>query len=220
MRHFVFILAFLIAIISCAQNPVKSNISKNSTFDSLPTPTDSTTKYFNFKNNWKDTTSNALDTFVNEWYSKQLFRLKEPLLYNYQGEKEIYRFTWLRTFHHPVSIRVEKQNEVIILFSKVTNGAGGYDPGNIIVDTSRPVSKKEWENILNKIKAIQFWQLPTEIDDSGNDGSEWIIEAFKNGSYHMTTRWSPTTGRNGNYSEVGRYLLEISKAVNITEPGY
>ena len=35
--------------------------------------------------------------------------MEEPVLSSYKGDKEIYRFTWLRTFHHPVAVRLEKK---------------------------------------------------------------------------------------------------------------
>lgn len=116
-------------------SPDKANqVSRR--FDTLPLPSDSTTFYFKIKANRHDTTRDALDTFVNSWYSKMLFALKEPILKDYKADKEIYRFTWLRTFNHPVVIRLEKQGNAVRLFSKVSDGAGGYEPGNIIFDTS------------------------------------------------------------------------------------
>jgi hypothetical protein len=30
------------------------------------------------------------------------------VLVDYQGDSEIYRFTWLRTFHKPIAIRIQK----------------------------------------------------------------------------------------------------------------
>src|SRR5687767_3485207 len=79
-------------------------------FDTLPPPSDSSTLYFNLKPQ-QDTTPNALDSFVNEWYSQMLFALHEPVLKDYQGEMEIYRFTWLRSFHNPAVVRVEKKGD-------------------------------------------------------------------------------------------------------------
>src|SRR5688572_21186821 len=134
LRSLLFILIILLAT-SCSAGTDKTS-DVEAIFDTLPLPTDSSIFYFMTKSSWQDTTNNALDTFVNTWYSKMLFALKEPILNNYNGDKEIYRFTWLRTFHHPVSIRLEKQNNVVKLFTKVCNGAGGYEPGQLIVDTT------------------------------------------------------------------------------------
>ena len=187
-------------------------IQTENKFDTLPLPLDSSVFYFNVKSNWEDTTVNALDTFVNTWYSKMLFGLKEPILKNYQGDKEIYRFTWLRTFHHPVSVRLEKQGDIIKLFTKVCNGAGGYDPKQLIFDTTINATTGQFKTLIQKISNINFWNLTTEQrDDTGKDGSEWIIEAIKDNKYHMVTRWTPSVERQKDFRSVGEYLISISK---------
>ena len=49
------------------------------------------------------------DKFVNRWYGSHLTALGEPSLYTQRDDasKRIYRFTWLRTFHRPISVRLE-----------------------------------------------------------------------------------------------------------------
>ena len=197
---------------SCSTTTDKTLADKNK-FDTLPLPLDSSAFYFKTKPSWQDTTQNALDTFVNKWYSKMFFGLREPVLSSYEGEKEIYRFTWLRTFNHPVSIRVEKQGDVIKLFSKVTNGAGGYEPGQLIVDTIFDITDIQYKTLLTKLEQATFWTMRTEdSEEDGKDGSEWIIEAVKDNKYHMTTRWTPQKGTE--YRKVGEYLFSISGIEN------
>jgi hypothetical protein len=174
-------------------------------------PIDSATFYFKTKPNWQDTTRNALDTFVNTWYSKMLFALKEPVLKDYHGDKEIYRFTWLRSFHHPVSTRLERQGDIIKLFTKVSNGAGGYEPGELITDDNREVTLQEYNLLLGKINDTKFWSLPTEMRDGGTDGAEWIVEIVKDNRYHLVTRNTPFEERHGNYRIIGEYFMLLSK---------
>jgi hypothetical protein len=180
-------------------------------FDTLPLPTDSTAFYFKAKTNRKDTVNGALDTFVNTWYSKMLFALKEPILNNYQGEKEICRFTWLRTFHHPVSVRLEKQGDIVKLFTKVCNGAGGYESGGLISDKTSKLTLQEYSLLIDKINDTKFWSLPTEMHDDGTDGAEWIVEIFKENKYHVVTRNTPFEERHGNFRIIGEYLISLSK---------
>ncbi len=138
--------------------------------------------------------------------------MREPVLSSYKGDKEIYRFTWLRTFHHPVSVRLEKQNNTIRLFSKVCNGAGGYEAGQLIFDTTLNITDDQYKSLTQKVSNINFWILKTEQSDkSGKDGSEWIIEAVKDNKYHMVTRWTPSEGRQGDFRSVGEFLVSISK---------
>jgi hypothetical protein len=211
LRTLLPILTIIFLTASCSSVVEKaSNVERK--FDTLPVPNDSLAFYFPLKKYWEDPTNNSLDTFVNTWYSKMLFALKEPILKNYQGDKEIYRFTWLRTFHHPVSIRLEKHNNTIRLFAKVCSGAGGYEPGNISFDTTISIATNEWKILKNKIEDTHFWQLKTENrNDAGNDGSEWIIEAIKENKYHMVTRWTPSRERQGNFRDIGEYLVGLSK---------
>lgn len=188
-------------------------INSNSKFDTLPIPIDSTTFYFKTKPIWQDTTNNAVDSFANSWYSKMLFALHEPVLKNYYGDKEIYRFTWLRTFNHPVSVRLEKQGDIVKLFSKVCEGAGGYEPKNIIFDTTINLTQKQIDTTNIKLENANFWTLQTESrEDNGMDGSEWIIEVFKNNKYHIVVRWTPEKGTS--FRSIGEYLFSISKIQN------
>lgn len=210
MRALVQILILLVVFLSCKNSP---NTGKDSLakYDRLPLPVDSTVFYFKIKPSWQDTTRDALDTFVNTWYSKMLFALKEPILKDYQGSKEIYRFTWLRSFHHPVSIRLEKKQDVIKLFTKVSNGAGGYGPMELIIDKSADVSLEEYNSLVQKVNDTKFWDLQTEIKDGGTDGAEWIVEIVKNGNYHIVTRNTPFEERHGNYRIIGEYLISLAK---------
>jgi hypothetical protein len=49
-----------------------------------------------------------VDSFLSGWYSKHLKALEEPFLFleSERSSAESYRFVWLRTFHHPVILRV------------------------------------------------------------------------------------------------------------------
>jgi hypothetical protein len=183
------------------------NASKSST---LLISRDTVHLYFPLKENGQDsiTNANALDTFMNIWYSKMLFALHEPILSDYDGDAEIYRFTWLRTFHNPITIRVQKKGDSINLTAKVSNGAGGYEPGQISIDKTIAVDIKVWNNIQSKFTNINFWNLPVEYDFRGTDGAEWILESATKDKYHFTTRWSP--GRNSNYGKCSLYFLKLS----------
>ena len=155
--------------------------------------------------------ADKLDTFSNTWYSKMLRALHEPVLYNYSGDKEIYRFTWLRTFHHPVSLRLENNNNKITLTVKVSNGAGGYDPGQIIIDTTIDITLDDWNTFVGKADKVNFWNLQTEVKEMGLDGSEWILEGVTKNKYHFTTRWSPPYSKNEGYRDCCDYLISLSK---------
>jgi hypothetical protein len=138
------------------------------------------------------------DHFKRDWYSAQLDALQEPSLYQMAkaSNSESYRFLWLRTFHHPVAVRVDvKPDGTGMLTVKITTGAGGYRPGTISENRSQLLSKKQIATFLAMVDDVQFWKAPNPVDDQrGTDGSQWIIEGVKDGRYHVVDRWSPTSG--------------------------
>jgi hypothetical protein len=139
------------------------------------------------------------DSFRSGWYSKHLKALEEPsLLQKSKGSSaESYRFVWLRTFHHPIIVRVDvRADGSAELTTKVSNGAGGYEPGKLIENTSRPLTQRQTETFLATIQRLQFWDLPTHEtpETVGCDGSQWIVEGIKDGKYHVVDRWTPAKG--------------------------
>jgi hypothetical protein len=140
------------------------------------------------------------DQFRSEWYSKQLHALNEPSLWELSNSKdegrESYRLLWLRTFHHPVAVRVDiGANGVGRLFLKMASGAGGYAPGELMRDETVTLEKVETDQLLTMFKKNGFWTLAS-LDESkiGADGAQWVIEGAKGGRYHIVDRWSPTDG--------------------------
>lgn len=140
------------------------------------------------------------DQFLSDWYSRELRILDEPSLLSLakDASSESYRFLWLRTFHHPVVIRVDLRADATgILTTKVADGAAGFPhtANHLIENVSRPLSREDTQSLLGRIKKTDFWTLPSHVDDRrGTDGSEWIIEGVKNGKYHVISRWSPHAG--------------------------
>jgi hypothetical protein len=139
-----------------------------------------------------------LNAFIDRWYSGQLRALEEdPLLPKTKDKNnEIYRFTCLRTFHNPFTIRIEvvKGNQGILI-RKSTSGKGGYEPGSLKESQSTDLSKAAIKTLHDLIDKIGFWDLPTtRTDIMGLDGSQWIVEAVKDGKYHIVDRWSPDPG--------------------------
>ena len=139
-----------------------------------------------------------LNELFNDWSARQLTALHEPSLLTQSKNPSVqsYRFLWLRTFHHPVAVRLEvKPDGTAILITKVTSGAGGYAPGHLITNTSKSLTKQQTDSFLHKIDADRFWDLTSPSKDAdGNDGSQWIIEGVRGGKYHVVTQWSPKQG--------------------------
>ena len=149
------------------------------------------------------------DTFLVTWYSRQLYALKEPVLFSLKSENEVYRFTWLRTFDNPIAIRMEKQDDTYKLYWKVCDGAGGYEPGNLIIDETTDVTEEVWNSFIKMIKRLDFWDMePLDSTFDGLDGSQWILEGKNYYYYRVVDRWSPY-GKNM-YSRCCKFLLDLT----------
>jgi hypothetical protein len=131
--------------------------------------------------------------------------MDEPVLIDTLPTK-IYRFTYLRTFDNPIVIRLENLNDTVSLHWKVSDGKGGYEPGEIIINKSKELTTTEWDYFESKIKSLGFWELPTlETDIGGQDGSQWILEGKYLGKYKVVDRWS-----GGEIKRVCKELLNLT----------
>jgi len=151
-------------------------IINNQITDTVLVPKDSNQLYFPLKISRDISSTSRLDSFTDTWYSKQLFAMREPVIYLNKSDKELYRFTWLRTFDNPIAIRIENKDDSYFLYWKQCNGAGGYEPGKLIVNKQRKIDKKIWNKFKKYINKIDFWDLKTDVNESGCDGSQWILE--------------------------------------------
>ena len=141
------------------------------------------------------------DNFKVEWYSKFLSAMGEPSLWkaSHGQTAHAYRFLWLRSFNHPVSVRLEVQSDGSgLVTTKVGSGQGGYQPGKLITNRTRKLTREETSWVLNGIEEDKFWTLPTnpprDASVVGLDGAQWIFEGARDGKYHIVDRWSPEKG--------------------------
>lgn len=154
------------------------------------------------------------DRFVREWYSKHLKAMKEPSLWEMSKDKQaqVYRFLYLRTFDHPIAVRAELNKDGNgILVTKILSGQGGYEPGRLIKNSRRKLSKLEVENLLGLFADQEFWSTPgyprQPPEIVGLDGAEWITEGVKDSKYHVVTRWSPEYGRERAFGHLFLFVL-------------
>jgi hypothetical protein len=148
------------------------------------------------------------EKFIVDWYTKHLQAMAESsLLYEADSRPETYRFLWLRSFHHPVAVRVWASNDGHFINVKQTNGAGGYEPGTLITDQTRRLTDTEWDHFITLLERSCYWQLSAENDEMGNDGARWILEGVRERRYHVVDRWSPQSGA---FREACLYLLNLS----------
>jgi hypothetical protein len=155
---------------------------------------------------------NPKDRLKDYWYAMYLTALRErPLCCNSSGSAEVYRFTWLRTFHHPVVIGLEHDLKGRwLMHTKVSSGAGGYEPGILGLDLVRSISSDDTRQLRDTLSVNStFWNTEAQNSSVGFDGAEWIIESRVGDNYHFVDRWTP---RNGLIHDIGLQFLALSGA--------
>lgn len=148
------------------------------------------------------------DRFIVDWYVKHLTAMGEESLYMAADHEEGYRFLWMRSFHHPVCVRLWRNGGEWFITTKQASGSGGHEPGGLTPHRTRWLTGGESKQFLRLLERAAFWRLPVKGDElAGLDGAQWVMEGIKEGRYHVADRWSP---RGGEYHEVCLYLLSIS----------
>jgi predicted small lipoprotein YifL len=134
----------------------------------------------------------SLDGLRARWYSKHLKAMSERPIALENGRRT-YRLLWLRTFHHPVAIRIVATKDTQTVYATELDGAGGYEPGKVLRKVSRDLSASEFSDFEAFLEASGFWEMASSQVPEGLDGAQWIVEAATD-KYHVVDRWSPTPG--------------------------
>ena len=148
-------------------------------------------------------------TFHWDWYRQELVALQEKSLFSEGCEaSHCVRFTWLRSFHAPIAIRVEFHTVgVAALYFKQGDGARGFEPGDLSISDSAPLDEATESEIVSLLHNILQNEKFTDAGPRGYDGARWIIEYRTNNRYVIVDQWSPT---GGDIYALGVYLLNLS----------
>ncbi|MDR0322310.1 MAG: hypothetical protein LBI28_12485 [Treponema sp.] len=206
MRNKYLLLLLFLILIGCSKND-KNAFIDNDHYRNI-------SDYYFPKNSFSD--SDDLDAFVQTWYGEHLDVLdNENLIFLNKGlfkrflnksKINVIRFTCLRTFHSPFSIKVIWDNNAKLIYN-MSNGAGGYSAGELINHFEKSLNNDQINNLTEIIHSYNIFNQPSVIDESGFDGSQWIIEINMDGNYKVIDRWSP---KRGMIYDIGKYLVELS----------
>jgi hypothetical protein len=157
------------------------------------------------------------DSFRRYWYSDHLKAMGEPSLScgRSPDHADSYRFLWLRTFSHPVTVRVDQTTDGAKVTWVELSGAGGYEPGVVYTRVEKQITLDQWQQLVSALDSIDFWNMPTNPlrPVHGFDGQRWILEGSQAGRYHIVDRWSPKSGR---YKEACEMFLRLFRAATTT----
>lgn len=159
------------------------------------------------------------DDFKEEWYGGQLKALHEDsLCCGGSSDARVVRFLWLRSFHHPVVIRLnELPDGRWKMTVKIGRGAGGYRPRKQLTESERIYRAAEVTRVLALFdRNSPFWSIASdepvstdgELQEVHVDGAQWIVEARDTSRYHWVDRFSPESGP---IREFGMQLMTLSR---------
>lgn len=169
--------------------------------DSLNVPIDPHEAYFPIGIFTDSSKYIGYDTSRVRAYSSYLKHFKEPLIYNKQQDKSVYRFFWLPSFHYPIVIRIEQQGDS---YSLTWNAFVGKE--ELWCNKTVASSEETWNEFQELLAQVAYWDLRTNDEEiHGTDGARWILEGTDMERYHLVDRWSP---RKGNYFKCCKFLVE------------
>jgi hypothetical protein len=139
-------------------------------------------------------------------YSYELLRMGEPSLSCGNASQDSFRFTWLRSFHPPVAVRVSRSRGAVDLIATEMSGSGRAAPDGVVDQPRRRLSSTEWEDLEGAFVRADFWRLTSVTDDLNPDGAHWIVEGRVGSRYHVVDRWGPR----GRFRDLGIAFIKVS----------
>ncbi|MEO6833844.1 MAG: hypothetical protein ABI169_16675 [Chitinophagaceae bacterium] len=168
-----------------------------------------------------------LDTFRENWFSSALYSAQERILFNYYLGHDIYRFLWLRSFHRPVIISLNRKGNRFWLTTKELNKQPNFmdlsyvkivDPatlpnteidsayvyGNGLAFDSISKADRKASIILNETKPLseKEWQ---EFEEILNSFSFWTAKPYIESFGVDGSEWTIEGHLKGKYWFVNRW---------------
>ena len=84
-------------------------------------------------------------------------------------------------------------------------------------NTIKVLRSGQWDEVEDYISKLNFWNSPeaNPANDGRSDGSNWILEGYKNGKYHFINR----RNARGDLREFGKFLIKRS-GLNIDDKSF
>jgi hypothetical protein len=136
-----------------------------------------------------DTLTSPSGRFDPRWFSRELYALQEKALWPPSSENErTYRVTVFPAFTFPRSVTLTMMPDGTGNVRFRETDASRY---HLTVDSAHSITAQQATDFTNSLDGIQFWQLPTHVQQLGLDGTEFVLEGVQDGRYHVVIRWCP-----------------------------
>jgi len=154
----------------------------------------------------------TLDADADAWYSSALRAAREPSLYlaslDAEAEPvEVVRFTWLRSFHDPIVVRVDQTTDGVTRMTATQMYMGLPRDGRAYRQVARQLSAEEATAFKNLVATGGLSEALPIGCNGWLDGAEWIIERSRTGHYAYWNRRSPDEGP---VRDVGLMMLKLT----------
>lgn len=132
------------------------------------------------------------------------------------------RLIWVRTFHHPISLRAYMTKEGPRFRVARMSGKGGYDWGKLDFENDFPLKDDAWKHLLqllNEDKARQPFKDAKPGTRGlllGLDGSTWTLEVVDKSGYTVDQAWSPKSMVEDNDSEMKKIMDDYGVLLRIS----
>jgi len=151
----------------------------------------------------------GLGAFEYIWYCNHLHALGEVGL---PRGSESYRFVYLRCYHRPIIVRVQRIGQRWLLFAGVLSGKGGYEPGHVVQRVHRELSATEVGILQQRLSEAGFWsRADAQERVAGTDGAQWILEGRLDRDYRILDIWSPQGRRYSAFRALCLFLLDLAR---------
>jgi hypothetical protein len=159
-----------------------------------------------------------------EVISDSLLDMDEYPLWQEESPLSLYRFFLFRNFHPPLCIMLaEAEQDAGDLTAKISSSpqaqhyalpksgrAEWVKQGKTYYQATHRLTPSDYQTIQRGFEEANFWEMPSTDENSGRDGSIWVVEAVANGQYHAVMRWSPSAGVFRDLALTFLHVAEIS----------
>ena len=149
-----------------------------------------------------------VDDTVLASFAEALAKAGEPALATPRDDgRTIVRFTWLRSFHAPIVLRLTVLPDGAGHLDMVRlSGLGGYELGSVEDRQRWDVASTDIAAVLQAADPARLRPVEPGCGPPGADGAGWLIERQDARGFQFASRWSP---RDGVVREVGMLLLQL-----------
>ncbi len=166
------------------------------------------------ENRWGPAESQLVqDDFEASWFSDELANLEEPSLFaRPKGATRSVRFTWLRSFHDPIAVRIDTTAEGRLRMTARRNPMGNdldpYAKNTRLRRLTRNLTAEESAELEALLDRTAVLAAPSNGCRCCVDGARWIVESSDpRHGYRYHNSQSPKSGPE---RQVGEFLLSLT----------